>query len=383
MRLLTAAGGSGLMLGAACGAVWLGGSLTRDAQLREQAESLMSVNDHSYGADHFRSLNGAQRIAATQDDLDRRAIALVMRHESYTSPVATMRIRQDAQRSSLFASLMKPVEARKAQMQKGQAGEAPVARAGLDLGLMRHNPFAKANPATPFEMKNRSASDLDCLTQAVYYEARGETDAGQRAVAQVILNRVRHPGYPKTICNVVYQGAVKRTGCQFSFTCNGIMANRVEGWAWKRARTVAEDALDGYVMKPVGASTHFHVLSVSPDWAPRMDKTATIGSHVFYQFRGRGSTTLSAENVRPSDAPTERDTPADKVQAVTAATPDANIVTRDAAAKDAVKDAATKVVALETTIKGDDAHQIAQTLQNSALQNSALRSKPGVAPIKN
>ncbi|ESQ79696.1 hypothetical protein AEYBE204_07585 [Asticcacaulis sp. YBE204] len=367
MRLLTAAGGSGLMLGAAVGAVWLGGSLTRDAQLREQAQSLLSVNDHSYGADHFRSLNGAQRIAATQDDLDRRAIALVMRHESYTSPVATMRIRQDAQRSSLFASLMKPVEARKAK-----SAEAPVARAGIDLGLMRHNPFAKANPVTPFEMKNRSASDLDCLTQAVYYEARGETDAGQRAVAQVILNRVRHPGYPKTICNVVYQGAVKRTGCQFSFTCNGIMANRVEGWAWKRARGVAEDALDGYVMKSVGGSTHFHVLSVSPDWAPRMDRTATIGSHVFYQFRGRGSTALSADNVRPSDAPVERDAPVEKVQA--SDTP----ATTDTATKDTIKDAAkditaTKVVALETTIKGDEAHQIAQ----------ALRTKPTVAPIKN
>lgn len=361
MRLLTAAGGSGLMLGAAFGSAWLGGTLTRDAQIREQAESLMSLNDHSYGADRLRQMNGEKGVAAMQDDLDRRAIALVMRHESYTSPVAAMRIRQDRQRTSLFASLVSPARAHKAE-----AANAPVLKASLDLGLMRDP--SRTTPASPFDLKNRSASDLDCLTQAVYYEARGETDSGQRAVAQVILNRVRHPAYPKTICNVVYQGAVKRTGCQFSFTCNGIMSNRVENWAWKRARNVAEDALDGYVMKPVGASTHFHVLSVSPDWAGRMQKTATIGNHAFYQFSSRSAQMLAAaDQVRPSAAPAIEqvkemaETPAASPAPAPQASPsDALNHLRDSG-KDGVK-----AIALTAQAKGEEAQAIAHAVKPAA-----------------
>jgi len=361
-RLLTAASGSGLMLGAAFGAAWLGGTLTRDAQVRAQAESLMSLKDHSYGADRLRQMNGQRHMAAMQDDLDRRAIALVMRHESYTSPVEVMRIRQDRQRASLFASLAGPARARKAA-----SGDAPVVKAGLDLGLMHQTPFSSSPaPAQPFALKNRSASDIDCLTQAVYYEARGETDAGQRAVAQVILNRVRHPAYPKTICNVVYQGAMNRgSSCQFSFTCNGVMANRVEGWAWKRARNVAQDALDGYVMKAVGSSTHFHVLNISPDWSGRMLRTATIGNHAFYQFPGRNAQILAAaDRVRPSDAPP---LPADAA-ATEASASDTRL--NDALGRTG-KDTPAKAVALQSTVKGEDAEAL----------NHVLKTAP--APVRN
>ncbi len=361
MRLLTAAGGSSLMLTAAFGSAWLGGKLTRDAQIREQAESLMSLNDHSYGADRLRHMDGQKSVAALQDDLDRRAIALVMRHESYTSPMATMRLRQDRQRTDLFASLVGPARAHKAE-----AASAPVLKASLDLGLMRAP--SRTAPASPFDLKNRSASDLDCLTQAVYYEARGETDSGQRAVAQVILNRVRHPAYPKTICNVVYQGAVKRTGCQFSFTCNGIMSNRVESWAWKRARTVAEDALDGYVMKSVGASTHFHVLGISPDWSVRMQRTATIGNHAFYQFSSRGAQMLAAaDQVRPSAAPTLEQA---KETTETTALPAAQVDTKTSDAlthlRDASKDSAVKAIALSSQVKGEDAQTLAHAAKTVA-----------------
>lgn len=363
MRLLTAAGGSSLMLTAAFGSAWLGGKLTRDAQIREQAESLMSLNDHSYGADRLRHLDGQKSVAALQDDLDRRAIALVMRHESYTSPVATMRMRQDRQRTNLFASLVSP-----ARTHKAEAAQAPVLKASLDLGLMRATP--RTAPASPFDLKNRSASDLDCLTQAVYYEARGETDSGQRAVAQVILNRVRHPAYPKTICNVVYQGAVKRTGCQFSFTCNGIMTNRVESWAWKRARTVAEDALDGYVMKSVGASTHFHVLGISPDWADRMQRTATIGNHAFYQFSSRGAQMLAAaDQVRPSAVPTLEKAKESDLTAASASSA-APVETKPSETlshlRDNAKDTATKSVALSAQVKGDDAQALTQAIKTTA-----------------
>ncbi|MFT3997979.1 MAG: cell wall hydrolase [Asticcacaulis sp.] len=361
MRLLTAAGGSGLMLGAAIGAAWLGGTLTRDAQVRAQAESLMSLNDHSYGADRLRQMNGERHLTAVQDDLDRRAIALVMRHDSYSSPVEVMRIRQDRQRSSLFAALVSPARARKAA-----AGDAPIVKAGLDLGLMSKTPFSSPAPAQPFALRNRSTSDIDCLTQAVYYEARGETDAGQRAVAQVILNRVRHPAYPKTICNVVYQGAMRGVGCQFSFTCNGVMSNRVENWAWKRARSVAEDALDGYVMKAVGSSTHFHVLNISPDWSGRMLRTATIGNHAFYQFLGRNAQALAAaDQVRPSDPQATAQTAVEKVaiEAPAQPTPDARL---NEALSHAGKDTAVKAVTLQTQVHATDAEALAQTVKPQA-----------------
>jgi len=133
----------------------------------------------------------------------------------------------------------------------------------------------------------QGARELDCLTQAVYFEARGETSAGQAAVAQVVLNRVHHPAFPKTVCGVVYQGAGGR-GCQFSFACDGSMQARREGAAWVRARYVAGRAMSGFVMGDVGQATHFHTLGVSPAWGPRLLRTAQVGLHVFYRF-GRAS----------------------------------------------------------------------------------------------
>ncbi len=154
--------------------------------------------------------------------------------------------------------------------------------------------------AAAMVFKAHSQTDADCLTQAVYYEARGEGVDGMRAVAQVILNRVRHPAFPKTICNVVYQGALRGTSCQFSFVCNGAMGNRVEPSAWRRARDVAGAALEGYVMKSVGTATHFHTLTVDPMWSATMVRVATVGGHAFYQFRGRGAHINGLDSVSPS-----------------------------------------------------------------------------------
>jgi hypothetical protein len=121
------------------------------------------------------------------------------------------------------------------------------------------------------------------MTTAVYYEARGESLRGQAAVAQVILNRVKHPAFPKTVCGVVYQGAGRR-GCQFSFACDGSMRGRRETLAWNRARDVATRALAGALRAEVGAATHFHTTAVSPIWAPHMLRVAGVGTHVFYKF---------------------------------------------------------------------------------------------------
>lgn len=127
---------------------------------------------------------------------------------------------------------------------------------------------------------------LQCLTSAIYYEAASETVGGQRAVAQVVLNRVAHPSYPASVCGVVDQGSERRTGCQFSFTCDGSLARKPSAAAWERARSVAQDALSGEVYRPVGLATHYHTVWIYPYWAPSLSPVGTIGAHRFYRWRG-------------------------------------------------------------------------------------------------
>ena len=133
---------------------------------------------------------------------------------------------------------------------------------------------------------------LLCLTQAVYYEAGYEPVEGRRAVAQVVLNRTRHPAFPKSVCGVVYQ---RSTGsvCQFSFVCDGALYRRPSQSAWNEAETVAEAALDGYVEKSVGEATHYHADYVAPRWAPMLAKVAKLGAHIFYRWPGAWGTSAA------------------------------------------------------------------------------------------
>ena len=151
---------------------------------------------------------------------------------------------------------------------------------------------AEANPGAP-SVVFRAASPVDqlrslqCLAEAVYYEARSETEDGQRAVAQVVLNRVRHPAFPSSVCGVVYQGPQRAGGgCQFTFTCDGSLAVRAAGPAWDQARRIAAAALAGSVYAPVGDATHYHTQQVVPSWAFRLVKSAVIGAHNFYRLNG-------------------------------------------------------------------------------------------------
>lgn len=139
-------------------------------------------------------------------------------------------------------------------------------------------------PSDTLDIGRRSASD--CLTSAIYYEAGNEVSQGKRAVAQVILNRVRHPAYPKTICGVVYQGAERKTGCQFTFTCDGSLARRPNRDGWEQARQIAISAITGAVEPSVGMSTHYHANYVMPYWASSLDKVSQIGTHIFYRWKG-------------------------------------------------------------------------------------------------
>jgi len=129
------------------------------------------------------------------------------------------------------------------------------------------------------------ARAMQCLTTAIYYEAASEPDAGQRAVAQVVLNRVAHPAWPNTVCGVVYQGS-ERPSCQFSFACDGSLARRPMAVFWERARRVAADALAGQVYAPVGLATHYHTNAVHPYWADSLAFIGTIGAHRFYRWSG-------------------------------------------------------------------------------------------------
>lgn len=142
-----------------------------------------------------------------------------------------------------------------------------------------------ARPTLPTGSGLDRSRALQCLTAAIYYEAAREPDEGQRAVAQVVLNRVAHPAFPNTVCGVVYQGS-ERPGCQFSFACDGSMARAPMAAYWTRARRVAEAALAGYVYAPVGLATHYHTSAVHPAWADAMNFLGVIGAHRFYRWNG-------------------------------------------------------------------------------------------------
>ncbi len=123
-----------------------------------------------------------------------------------------------------------------------------------------------------------------CLAEVLYYEARGEGAGGQKAIAEVVFHRMNHGDYGHSICAVVYEGS-NRSGCQFSFTCNGDMKRAKQPGAWRQAEALAASILTGQVplRNATGGALNFHAASVSPDWADTMDKTTQIGNHVFYR----------------------------------------------------------------------------------------------------
>ena len=144
-------------------------------------------------------------------------------------------------------------------------------------------------PARPFRLEIGSQTwdrASICLTQAIYYEAASEPVDGKRAVAQVVLNRVHSPAFPNSVCGVVYQGADRPTGCQFTFTCDGSLRRQPNARLWESAGAIAKSALLGYVYKPIGHATHYHAEYVVPYWASSMAKVNAIGLHDFYRWPG-------------------------------------------------------------------------------------------------
>ncbi|BBD98508.1 cell wall hydrolase [Sphingobium amiense] len=163
-------------------------------------------------------------------------------------------------------------------------GAEPVRSAHvLGLDQVAAAPAAMFRGLTPLD----SYRALNCLTSAIYYEAGNEPEDGQRAVAQVVLNRARNPLWPASVCGVVYEGSERADyKCQFTFSCDGSMMRLPAAVAWMRARRVAQEALAGRVYAPVGLATHYHTLAVHPSWADSLRPVAVIGAHIFYRNPG-------------------------------------------------------------------------------------------------
>jgi hypothetical protein len=159
-----------------------------------------------------------------------------------------------------------------------------------------------------------------CLTTAIYYEAASESDDGQRAVAQVILNRVKHPAWPNTVCGVIYQGSDGRV-CQFSYACDGSMARTPTREGWARASRIARAALSGYVHRPVGLSTFYHADYVNPLWNRKLIVANITGRHIFYRMPG----TVGAPQTFYTSYRGFEPVPAPKPRAYVAAKPAPNV----------------------------------------------------------
>ena len=180
------------------------------------------------------------------------------------------------------AMLLKAASGDAVQDFRAVGDEAKVINAALPFNsgpILRTNPFRM----TGAELDQRRA-EL-CLTQAVYYEAGFEPMEGRRAVAQVVLNRTRHPAYPKSVCGVVYQRSSNNI-CQFTFVCDGALYRAPSKARWIEAQQVARAALAGYVDSSVGSATHYHADYVAPRWAPMLAKVAKLGQHIFYRWPG-------------------------------------------------------------------------------------------------
>ncbi|MBN8829041.1 MAG: cell wall hydrolase [Sphingomonadales bacterium] len=169
----------------------------------------------------------------------------------------------------------------------------------LTLDASKPDEARKLNAAIPFSTDPNPAARAfkfsgdeaalerarDCLAAAMIYEA-GDDPRGERAVGQVVLNRLRHPAFPKTVCGVVFQGQERVTGCQFTFTCDGAMARIPSAGAWERARDLAGKMLAGDVYKPVGHATHYHTDWVMPYWSASLDKVTAVDTHLFFRWKG-------------------------------------------------------------------------------------------------
>jgi spore germination cell wall hydrolase CwlJ-like protein len=170
--------------------------------------------------------------------------------------------------------------------QDADAGESPVKRMALapkPAQIDESFKLKKAEKKAAIAQRRVRLAEENCLARAVYFEARSESAMGQLAVAKVVLNRVKDPNYPNTICGVVYQGSNRRNSCQFSFACDGLPDDVRQPGAWAQSKQIARRAIAGTDnLKVMSAATNYHADYVRPRWAKGMRKLVKIGRHVFY-----------------------------------------------------------------------------------------------------
>jgi spore germination cell wall hydrolase CwlJ-like protein len=165
----------------------------------------------------------------------------------------------------------------------GVDGATPARTANAELAL-RQATLAKAEPFHYSGTGVYRTRAAECLAAAAWYEV-GDDPTGQRAVIQTVINRVTSPSFPNSFCGVVFQGSELPTGCQFTFTCDGSLKRRhPSAAAWKRALSLAQQALDGFVDRSVGTATHYHASYVTPWWSGHLERLATVGPHIFYRW---------------------------------------------------------------------------------------------------
>lgn len=269
-RALVGAAALGSLVGLTIGGAYLAGGLARSTVVHAEIQRLAGAASGGFSDTALRAATG---------DEDAAVLAIAKTHDPVLPDPSADHDRQ-------VAALVDRLEARQAARRGAQPLLAqaetpkPIARAV--------QPLVRVS-AREFHLRGalEQSRDLECLTQAVYYEARGEPISGQKAVAQVIMNRVRAPSFPKTVCGVVFQGA-GHGSCQFSFACDGQPRHPLENAAWRRSESVAAEALGGQVMEEVGDATHFHAAGGASTWSQGLMKVAQIGAHVFYRFSRRG-----------------------------------------------------------------------------------------------
>jgi spore germination cell wall hydrolase CwlJ-like protein len=262
-RALISAAMAGSALGLGLAFAYLAGANSVSGLMHARARELTSAEANGFTDVALQHANG----------LAPGALAIAQRHDPFTISGAEQRDRQSAD----FAARLE------------QSDPAPLGVTAASLMLRPELGPDGGSLAGRFRFASigalDGARDLDCLTQAVYYESRGESPRGQAAVAQVVLNRVKHPAFPKTICAVVFQGAgLGRADCQFSFVCDGSMRQPLDRDAWDKSQHVAARALSGAVIAEIGGATHFHATRLGPQWGDGLIKVATVGLHVFYKF---------------------------------------------------------------------------------------------------
>jgi spore germination cell wall hydrolase CwlJ-like protein len=271
--------------------------------ISREAEKLFTTASKGPRADHY--LAGADVTAAGKQLIT----ASLASGPSFAKPVAASDKADRLMPTSTEVALKAPPAGRDQNSLFMNASYSSPFSADFEVDAFRPDPrdiaYRPMEEALNFRYQGETQAEFEdrerrCLATAIYFEARGEPERGQIAVAQVILNRVRSPLFPQTICGVVYQGQMRK-GCQFSFACDGNSDTPRNKDQWASAQDLSKRFMSGELWLPeVGYSTFYHANYVSPRWARRMNKVDRIGAHIFYKKRNETPYVVEA-SARPED----------------------------------------------------------------------------------